>query len=221
MPSTLQPNALTTVAALQAYLQHGETTLTDGKFATAAMELLINQISSAIEANVGRRLVVSSADETLTLAGCGGVVDLSVWGAYPIVSVTSLTDNLSGTAIAARTTLAGVGYILDTMAKRTGRIPVVGYTLSPDPEGMTVVGKWGFSATLAATTPATQETTYHQNALTTLGLACCMWAHSIFSAPNPAAGTVTLEEMSLTIRPDRVPEAVAGLLAPYRRVPLW
>jgi hypothetical protein len=211
----LNSNALTTVDALRAFIADQMTAAETGRLATSALESIINEASSAIERWCGRNLLVPSADTTYSLEGFG---EPTIWlPDAPIVSVTSVTFNISVLTVPASTDINTAGWFVTDESKLAGRIELDGYSTDRDLRGVTVLAKCGYSATLAATTPATYLTRYHMQALDVLRRAantlCAGWFEN-----RLARSSQTVEGQTVSFDSGTMPARVEELLRPFRKV---
>jgi len=213
----LNANALTTVANLQAWLaQDTIATATDGRYATARCEALINRVSSHIEAYCDRMLIAPAAAYTYTLDGDGGtMIPLYREGAWPIVAVTSVTDSATSEVIAARTSIYGTGY---TMNAAIGVINLHGYSTTPGVQTIAVVARAGYDATTAAL--ATVLGRLHRRALDDLENACLQLCSLLWHSPVPSAESVQIAGTGMAIRESAMPSRIRLMLDPYRRLTL-
>jgi len=218
MAETLDRRALTTVAHLRSHLARSRTSETTGQLDDDTLTLLINHVSAAIEGHCGRSLIAPAADQTITIAGDGLTqIALYRYGRYPIVSITSITCNVSGVTIPARLSATGVGYVIADAEKLAGIIRLDGYTTDRDSEGTTIIGRWGYDATTAAL--ATWIGEEHSRALQGLERACLQWCSLLAKAPTGAQDSMAIGDLSLTVEPREIPREVEKLLRPYRRLP--
>ena len=226
---SLDSQALATVAELQAYLQHDDSTFSDGRVNTAAMEALITRISSAIAMYLGRPGVLvapssagSDTAQTVTIGHDGGaIVRLGDEGYWPIVTLTSITDRHTGEVIPARSSPGSAGWYLTGPGKRCGHAILDSYRPTAGEDSLSIVGVFGYSPVVAAAVPTTQDGRYHKAALEALRLACLAWCHVWWTSPNPGPDSVSMEGGSLSmVREQPMPERVAQLLRPYRRISL-
>lgn len=216
----LNSNALTTVVNLRTALTRGRTTDTTGWVDTTILEPVINRISAAIERYCDRTLVVNAADVTHVLDGDGrAVVNLFELGAWPIVSLTSVTNLEDSTTIPARATPSDSGYVLGGRDQLAGILRIVGYSTPASPQSLKIIGKFGYSAAVAAT--ATPEGYAHMRALADLERACLEWCVAVQTAPVANAASMSLEGMGLAIIDAALPTRVASILSTYRRLPVW
>lgn len=212
----LAANALTTIAKCRDYLVEGKQVASTGRLTDDNLTILIDRASQIIESYLGRKTIVNASDETLLLDGDGGRV-IRLWevGAFPIVSVSSLTNLVSGQTIAARATVADTGYILSTQDKIRGEIRLDGYSTDPGMQTVQVVGKWGFSASEAGGTDGLIAR-HHLDALARLEQACLELVMAQFEHPDPAMRTESVDGVTYAMHVTTMPPRVAELLAPLR-----
>ena len=217
MAETLDHRALTTVVHLRNHIAQSRTSETTGQLDDDPLTLLINGVSAAVEGHCGRSLIAPAAAQTITIAGDGSTrIPLYRYGRYPIVSITSITCNVSGVTIPARPSATGVGYVIGDADKLSGIIRLDGYATDRDPEGTTIIGRWGYDATTAALTTLIGEE--HQRALRALERACLQWCALLAKAPTGGQDSMNIGDLSLSVEPREIPREVEKFLRPYRLV---
>lgn len=213
----LNTEALCEPSELRLYLTRDRTDETDGVLDDAFLEDLINRVTSRIAAYCDRQLLVNASDHTVTLDGDGtDAIRLYRVGCYPIVSVTSVTFLASSTTVAARSSYTGTGYVLTDEDKMGGRIRLAGYVTDVGMGLVQVVGKWGYSETVAGGTDAWLAR-QHRRGLDELKLACLEWSAALFHNHIPGQQAITIAGVSMTLNERAIPQRVERLLASYRR----
>ena len=213
----LTEQALTTVAAMRAYITRERTAAATGLLDDEHMEQVIAMASSAIAMHCQRQLRAPAAAITYTLDGTGGTtLYLPEW---PIVSIASITNLSTSEVIPARTTPTGLGWSASDADRLAGIVRLTGYSLDSGSAMVSVSARLGYDATTAASTPATQLTREHQLALTQLEQACLAWGALLHSASVPSVETLSIEGGgAFTVREQAIPTRVRKLLEPFVRV---
>lgn len=200
----LQANALTTVAALRAWLAQGATEETDGRLDDEALTALIGRASGAIESWCDRTLVAPAEARTYRLDGNG--LTRLLLPEWPLLSLTSLT--IDDHAIPEREA-GGPGWLARA---EEACLLLDGYTFTRGLGNVVAVARLGYDAATAATDRR------HRRALDDLEQACLMLAAFWFEKPAAARLTVTIEGRGESYDSTGWPAEVRGLLAPYRRL---
>jgi hypothetical protein len=185
---------LTSVEAVRQFLETSSNDAEEKKL----LEVLIARVSAAIS-NYTHREFEPTEDERRVFAHPGGkFVDLAPYDVRTVETVEVGTENASPT------TLGSADYALRPLPSREGVYQRI--RLGAAPQGaceIAVKGDWGF-----AEVPADVE----HAAITTIAL----WLRREVQAFER---TFSLDQEFLE-KPEALPSAVRGILAPYRRPPL-
>lgn len=197
--------ALTTVATLRQWLTQNQTDETDGRLADTPLENLLNRASNSIGSYCDRLLIAPAEAQDYVFNGHGGRrIILREW---PIAELTCVS--VDGQEIPERPSLEAIGYIA---RPAEAWLDLVGYSFTRGIGNVTITGRLGYDATLAATDAR------HKRALDDLEQACLLLARFWWEKPAAGRFTLTAGDVAEKYETSQWPSEVRGLLAGYRRL---
>lgn len=211
-------NALTTVVELRDFIADLRTNATTGRLDSDYLQTLINEASSFIARWCGCNLIApeiaygeTDADVTYDLQGYG--TDRIWLPDRPIISVTSVTFNVSQLTVPESTSVQTPGWYFTDEGAKAGRIELYGYHTDIDPRGVTVLAWCGYRE------GSVDETTVlgrnHRAALDTLKRACNTLCANWFEN-RLARSSQTIEGNTSSWDSGTMPSRVEELLRPFR-----